>query len=39
MEIIVLSIIAGLVTIGGLWVATRGTEPADKQSGSQDHEV
>lgn len=30
MEILVLSIVAGLVVIGGVWMATRETKPAEK---------
>ena len=30
MEILILSIVAGLVTVGGLWMATRDTKPAEK---------
>lgn len=31
MEILVLSLIAGLVVIGGLWMATRDSQPTKKQ--------
>ncbi len=30
MEILVLSLVAGLVVIGGLWLATRDTKPVEK---------
>jgi len=30
MEILVLSLVAGLVVIGGLWMATRDTKPVEK---------
>lgn len=31
MEILVLSLVAGLVVVGGLWMATRDSQPAKKQ--------
>lgn len=31
MEILVLSLVAGLVVIGGLWMATRDSQPAKKR--------
>lgn len=30
MEILVLSIVAGLVVFGGLWIATRETKPSGR---------
>lgn len=30
MEVVVFSIIAGLISIAGLWLATRDTKPTDK---------
>jgi hypothetical protein len=30
MDILVLSIVAGLVALGGLWLASRDTKPTDK---------
>jgi hypothetical protein len=32
MEILILSLVAGLVVIGGLWMATRDTKPVEKIS-------
>ena len=31
MDILILSLVAGMVVIGGLWLASRETKPADKQ--------
>ena len=35
MDILVLSLVAGLVAFGGLWLASRDTKPAEKQKDSQ----
>jgi hypothetical protein len=35
MEILVLSLVAGLVVIGGLWLATRDTKPAGNDHAGQ----
>lgn len=32
MEILVLSFVAGIVVVGGLWMATRDTKPAETKS-------
>lgn len=32
MEILVLSLVAGLVVAGGLWMVTRDSQPANKQT-------
>jgi hypothetical protein len=32
MEILVLSLIAGVFVVGGLWMATRDTKPLEKDS-------
>ena len=32
MEILVLSLVAGLVVVGGLWMATRDTKPVEEHS-------
>lgn len=37
MDILILSIVAGLVVIGGIWMATRDTKPADKHL--DDHRI
>lgn len=37
MDILVLSIVAGLVVIGGIWMATRDSKPEDKHL--DDHRV
>ena len=34
MDIVVLSLIAGLVVAGGIWMATRDTRPPDPPQGS-----
>ncbi|EER62335.1 hypothetical protein AcdelDRAFT_0019 [Acidovorax delafieldii 2AN] len=39
MEILVLSIIAGLITIAGLWIASRDTKPTDNHTDSQNPKV
>ena len=31
MQILILSLVAGLVAIGGFWIATQDTKPVDKQ--------
>ena len=31
-QILILSLVAGLVVVGGVWMATRDTKPVDKQS-------
>lgn len=31
MDILVLSLIAGMVVVGGIWMATRDTKPVDKR--------
>ena len=42
MQILILSLVAGLVAIGGLWIATRDTKPVQKhpmkKDGSVSHE-
>lgn len=35
MEILVLSLVAGLVVIGGVWMATRDTKPVEKHADVQ----
>jgi hypothetical protein len=32
MDILILSLVAGLVVVGGIWIVTRETKPADKQT-------
>ncbi len=31
MDILILSLVAGMVVIGGLWLASRDTKPSEKQ--------
>lgn len=37
MEILVLSLVAGMVVAGGLWMATRETKPADDRQTEHRH--
>ena len=37
MEILVLSLVAGLVVAGGLWLASRDTKPTAKHDDTQNH--
>lgn len=37
MDILVLSIVAGLVVVGGLWMATRDTKPVSKRPKHHHH--
>lgn len=32
MDILVLSLVAGMVVLGGIWLATRDTKPPDRPS-------
>lgn len=34
MEILVLSIIAGLISVAGVWIASRDSKPTDKNTDS-----
>lgn len=39
MDILVLSLVAGLVAIGGLWLASRDTKPTHNQEDGQNRLV
>ena len=39
MDIFVLSLVAGLIALGGLWVASRETKPVDKHEDFQRNAV